>query len=72
MNWNPEPRPDGKRPARPHCEVCKRLVVRLRCDDCGKKVCLEHGRERGGGHACLEHVNQLLLPLELAPSPAAW
>lgn len=65
MIWNPELKPNGKYGARPRCEVCKRLVVRRRCDDCGKKLCGECGAARAGGaHACPEHVDQLPLPFQ--------
>lgn len=49
--WDPELGPKGKPRARPFCQDCKRLVVRVRCDSCGMKLCRECRRTpMGGGH----------------------
>ena len=63
--WNPERNDKGKFPARPKCQTCKRLVVRVRCNECGKKLCHEDSRTKPGMdnyHACPDCVDQLLFP----------
>lgn len=64
-HWSPEKTDKGKLPARPKCVDCKRLVVRVRCNECGKKLCAECSRTKPGledYHACPGCIDQLLFP----------
>jgi hypothetical protein len=64
--FSPEMNPNtGKPKARPDCILCKRLIVRVVCDECRKRLCLECSRTRAdapGRHFCPDCVDQLLFP----------